>query len=73
MTVIGVSIGAPQRIHIDPELKGKARREQAARAVGDLLEMQRYRALDRFHSLPHALAQINEVITRQAHVRCRIV
>lgn len=51
-----VSIGAPQRIHIDPELKGKARREQAARAVGDLLEMQRYRALDRFQSLPHALA-----------------
>ncbi len=53
---VRLSIGQPQRFVLDPDLKGKKRRERAALMVSDLLEAQRYKALDRHDTLPQALA-----------------
>ncbi|MBC2836910.1 AMP-binding protein [Paragemmobacter straminiformis] len=51
-----VHVGAPQRLVLDGSLKGKLRRERAAQMVGDILETQRFVALNRYDTLPQALA-----------------
>lgn len=53
---VRVSVGAPRRLTLDGEARGKARRALAALAVGDILEDQRRIALDRHGSIPEALA-----------------
>lgn len=53
---VRLTIGPAQRLTLDPDLKGKKRRERAALMVSDLLETQRYLALNRYDTLPQALA-----------------
>ncbi|AWB48161.1 acyl-[ACP]--phospholipid O-acyltransferase [Gemmobacter aquarius] len=53
---VRLTIGPAQRITLDPDLKGRKRRERAALMVSELLETQRYIALNRYDTLPQALA-----------------
>lgn len=51
---VRIRVGAPRRLNVPDEIKGRARRELATRALQDMLEDSRFNALNAPHSLPHA-------------------
>lgn len=53
---VRVVVGAPRRLGVDGDLRGRVRREAAALALGDIMEEHRQGALDRHATLPQALA-----------------
>lgn len=53
---VRVVVGAPRALAVEEGLKGRARREAAALALGDIMEESRRDALDRHQSIPQALA-----------------
>ncbi|RSK39997.1 hypothetical protein EJA01_00635, partial [Rhodovulum iodosum] len=58
---VRVRVGPPQRLGLDPAVKGAARREAANAALVDLMERHRFEAINRCETLNDAL---NDVIAR---------
>lgn len=65
---VRVVVGAPRRLEVNPELKGRKRREAAVMALGDMLEGIRAKAIDHHSSLPEAIAAAASVFGRGRHV-----
>ncbi len=58
---VRLTIGPAQRLSLDPAIKGRKRRERSALMVSDLLETQRYLALNRYDTLPQTLADTRAI------------
>lgn len=64
---VRVVVGAPRRLDVDATLRGRARRELAALALGDIMEEHRHKALDRHTTLPQALADTTSIFGARRH------
>ncbi|NPD14826.1 AMP-binding protein [Xinfangfangia sp. D13-10-4-6] len=58
---VRVCVAPPQRLEIDPDLRGKLRRERATMALREITETLRYQALDRHNNIPEAVAEARAV------------
>ncbi len=54
---VRIRVGAPRKLDVPADIKGRARRELATRALQDMLEDSRFEALNAHRSLPHAFHQ----------------
>lgn len=67
---VRIRVEPPKRLAVPADLRGKARRETATRALQDILEASRFAALSQCISIPHAFHQARQQLDAKSIAAC---